>query len=70
MFNMLTIATWNVNGIRALKGPLRQHLDALHSDIICFQETKVTSACFAGSLQKVQGRTGSQGQSRRRGSSR
>jgi len=42
---MLTIATWNVNGIRALKGPLKHHLDALNSDIICLQETKVTSAC-------------------------
>jgi len=42
---MLTIATWNVNGIRALKGPLKQHLDVLNSDIICFQETKVTREC-------------------------
>ena len=43
---MLTIATWNVNGIRALKGPLKQRLDVLNSDIICFQETKVTSECL------------------------
>jgi len=42
---MLTIATWNVNGIRTLKGPLKHHLDVLNSDIICFQETKVASAC-------------------------
>jgi len=43
---MLTIATWNVNGIRALKGPLKQRLDVLNSDIICLQETKVTSECL------------------------
>jgi len=43
---MLTVATWNVNGIRALKGPLKHHLDVLNSDIICFQETKVTRECI------------------------
>jgi len=44
---MLTIVTWNVNGVRALKGPLKRHLDVLNSDVICLQETKVTSTCNA-----------------------
>ena len=34
VFIMLTIATWNINGIRAVKGPLRHHLDVLNSDIM------------------------------------
>jgi len=51
---MLSIATWNVNGIRALKGPLKCHVDVLNSDIICFQETKVTSTCnMLGPIQPV-----------------
>uniref|UniRef100_A0A0B7AGN5 DNA-(apurinic or apyrimidinic site) endonuclease n=1 Tax=Arion vulgaris TaxID=1028688 RepID=A0A0B7AGN5_9EUPU len=39
----LTILTWNVNGIRAMKvKSTKQLLDSLQADIICLQETKVT----------------------------
>lgn len=45
--DVMRITTWNVNGIRTLK-PLQQKLDALDSDIICIQETRlsVTSQTF------------------------
>ena len=39
----MKILTWNVNGIRASKVSLKSLLDSLDADIICLQETKVTS---------------------------
>ncbi|CAL8319341.1 unnamed protein product [Merluccius merluccius] len=38
----MKIVTWNINGIRAFKGGIKQALDSLDADIICVQETKVT----------------------------
>lgn len=38
----MKILTWNINGIRACKQPLKAELADLSSDIICLQETKVT----------------------------
>ncbi|XP_002739716.1 DNA-(apurinic or apyrimidinic site) endonuclease 2-like [Saccoglossus kowalevskii] len=38
----MRILTWNINGIRAAKKPLKSLLDSLEADIICLQETKVT----------------------------
>ena len=42
-FSKMKIVTWNINGIRAFRGGIKQALDALDADIICVQETKVTS---------------------------
>ncbi|KAK0137133.1 DNA-(apurinic or apyrimidinic site) lyase 2 [Merluccius polli] len=39
----MKIVTWNINGIRAFKGGIKHALDSLDADIICVQETKVTS---------------------------
>ena len=38
----MKILTWNINGIRAAKQPLKDLFDGLGADIICVQETKVT----------------------------
>lgn len=39
----MKIVTWNINGIRTFRGGIKQILDSLGADIICVQETKVTS---------------------------
>lgn len=41
----MKIMTWNINGIRSIKKgkSLKSLFDALDVDIICLQETKVTS---------------------------
>lgn len=42
---LMKIATYNVNGLRpriSQYGSLRELLDSLDSDIICFQETKLS----------------------------
>lgn len=48
----MKVISWNVNGLRAsLKSPggghktLKDFLDGLGADIICFQETKATRTC-------------------------
>ena len=38
----MRICSWNINGLRSLRQPLKTVLEQLDSDIICFQETKVT----------------------------
>ncbi|XP_067095168.1 DNA-(apurinic or apyrimidinic site) lyase 2 [Osmerus mordax] len=38
----MRIVTWNINGIRTLKGGIKKALDSLDADIVCVQETKVT----------------------------
>ena len=46
----MKIVTWNVNGIRACNKStsIKSLLDSLDADIICLQETKITSkeVCF------------------------
>ncbi len=46
----MKIVSWNVNGLRASlrnsAGTLKNFLDSLDADIICFQETKATSKNF------------------------
>ena len=39
-FNILT---WNINGLRSNKTEMKSFLDGLDADIICIQETKITS---------------------------
>lgn len=39
----MRIVTWNINGIRTFRGGIKKALDSLDADIICVQETKVTS---------------------------
>lgn len=43
ILNIMRIVTWNINGIRTFKGRIKNVLDSLDADIICVQETKVTS---------------------------
>lgn len=43
ILNIMRIVTWNINGIRTFKGRIKNALDSLDADIICIQETKVTS---------------------------
>lgn len=40
---MVRIVSWNVNGIRTLQPTLKAALDTLDADIICLQETKISS---------------------------
>lgn len=47
----MKIVTWNINGIRTFKSGIKQTLDSFDADIICVQETKVTSKC--ASLQEA-----------------
>ena len=44
---IMKILTWNINGIRASKVPLHKLFQSLDADIICLQETKVTSKYFS-----------------------
>ena len=41
----MKILTWNINGIRSVKKEksLKNLFDSLEADIICLQETKITS---------------------------
>lgn len=39
----MKVVTWNINGIRTFKAGIKQTLDCLDADIVCVQETKVTS---------------------------
>lgn len=39
----MRIVTWNINGIRTFRDGIKKALDSLNADIICVQETKVTS---------------------------
>lgn len=36
------VLSWNINGLRSFKTGMKKWLDELTSDIICFQETKIT----------------------------
>lgn len=37
------IVSWNINGLRTQKNNFKAFLDSLEADIICLQETKITS---------------------------
>ena len=39
----LSIISWNINGLRSSKTSIKDLLDGLQADIICLQETKITS---------------------------
>lgn len=53
--NNMKIITWNINGIRTFGGGVKKTLDSLDADVICVQETKVTSKWSAKvSLATVQ----------------
>ena len=39
---MVSIVTWNMNGIRSSNQSMKDVLDSLAADVICLQETKVT----------------------------
>ena len=57
----MRILTWNINGIRSLAavGSWKTVLNTVNADIVCLQETKVTSKFFGsvvsgGSLSREQ----------------
>ncbi len=46
----LSIASWNINSVRARLGLVEQFLKAERPDVLCLQETKVTDAVFPHAL--------------------
>lgn len=48
----MKVVTWNINGIRTFRGGIKKALDSLNADIICVQETKVTSKWLAQEFGK------------------
>nr|XP_039253458.1 DNA-(apurinic or apyrimidinic site) endonuclease 2-like [Styela clava] len=51
----MKLVTWNINGLRSMKGPIKPFLDGLDADIICFQETKITKDQIESDLALVDG---------------
>ncbi|CAF1053124.1 unnamed protein product [Adineta steineri] len=51
----MKICSWNINGLRSLRQPLRTVLEQLDCDIICFQETKVTRQALAEAYARIDG---------------
>ncbi len=51
----LTIATWNVNGIRAREAQVRAWLERDRPDIVCLQEIKAAPAQVPGALFEMLG---------------
>ena len=65
--SIMKIVTWNINGIRTAKGPLKTLLDSFDADVICFQETKVTRSMLDQSIVEVDGYSTYFSYSRKRG---
>jgi exodeoxyribonuclease-3 len=53
--SLLTLATWNVNGIRARFGQLHDWLARDHPDIVCLQELKASPDQIPGGLFEMEG---------------
>ncbi|XP_071807640.1 DNA-(apurinic or apyrimidinic site) endonuclease 2-like [Asterias amurensis] len=51
----MDILTWNINGIRASKIPIKELLDSLGADVICLQETKVTRDLLDDAIANIEG---------------
>ncbi|XP_076362611.1 DNA-(apurinic or apyrimidinic site) endonuclease 2-like isoform X2 [Tachypleus tridentatus] len=51
----MKILSWNINGLRTLKRPLKETLDSFNADIICFQETKISRTLLEEELAIVEG---------------
>lgn len=51
----MKLLTWNINGIRATKDPLKNLLDSLACDISCFQETKITKDQLGSDIAVLDG---------------
>lgn len=51
----MKILTWNINGLRATKSPIKTVLDELDADIICIQETKVSKEQLESSVALIEG---------------
>ena len=50
----MKIVNWNINGIRTFRGGIKKALDSLDADIICVQETKVTSKwCLLENVERL-----------------
>jgi exodeoxyribonuclease-3 len=52
---MLTLATWNVNGIRARQAQLQEWIARERPDVICLQEIKATSDQLPAALCEMEG---------------
>ncbi|MBI3264536.1 MAG: exodeoxyribonuclease III [Acidobacteria bacterium] len=52
---MFTIATWNVNGIRARETQLQEWIERERPDVICLQEIKASSAQVPAALCEMEG---------------
>src|SRR5690606_15151273 len=53
----VTLATWNINSIRARLDLMRDFLEQYSPDILCLQETKVRDDQFPHELFEVMGYT-------------
>jgi exodeoxyribonuclease-3 len=51
----MKLATWNVNGIRARQGEVRQWIERERPDIVCLQEIKATSGQVPAALCDMEG---------------
>lgn len=49
------IVSWNVNGIRSAKTPMKQLLDSFDADVICLQETKASRCQLSEDIANVNG---------------
>lgn len=51
----MKIVTWNINGIRSLKQHVKEILRDLDSDIVCFQETKISRSQLPEDMALIDG---------------
>ena len=51
----LTVATWNVNGVRARREQLLDWIGATSPDVICLQEIKSSPEALADELRDLEG---------------
>ncbi|GAV00753.1 hypothetical protein RvY_11555 [Ramazzottius varieornatus] len=63
----MKIVTWNINGIRTARGPLKSLLDSFDADVICLQETKVARSMLDQTIAEVDGYSAYFSCSRKRG---
>lgn len=51
----MKLITWNINGIRSFKQPIKELLDSFSAEIICFQETKISRNMLESDIAIVEG---------------
>jgi exodeoxyribonuclease-3 len=55
MSQRLTVATWNVNGIRARQAQVQQWIERERPDVVCLQEIKASSDQVPAALCEMEG---------------